>query len=90
MSLKEKFSPVVARVAILAPAVAGSSLLCAMPTFAAESGASAAEAATEAVGLVTSVATLFTTYPMNVFLGCGLAAAGLALFARAKRTSGGH
>lgn len=87
MLLKEKMKPVINRIAVVVPAVVSCSALCAVPAFAADASASAS--ATEAVGLVTAVSSLFTTYPMNVFLGCGLAAAGLGLFARAKRTSGG-
>ena len=89
MFLKEKMKPVINRVAVVVPAVVCASSFCAVPAFASEAS-NASASATEAVGLVTAVASLFTTYPMNVFLGCGLAAAGLGLFARAKRTSGGH
>lgn len=75
---------------LAAPAVTG--MMCTlspMLAYAAEGDASAAAAAGDAVAAVTSISSLFTTYPMNVFLGFGIAAAAVGLFAKAKGASGG-
>lgn len=71
------------------PAVTGAlCTLSPMLAYAAEGDASAA--ATEAVGVVAAAASLFTTYPMNIFLGFGITAGAIGLFARAKSASGGR
>lgn len=71
------------------PAVMGAVTALA-PTMAYAAETDASTAVTGAVGLVTGITSLFAVYPMNIFLGVGLASAGLALFARAKHTSGGN
>jgi len=76
------------KAAVVIPAVAGAVSMYA-PLVAHAADGDAASAATDAVGVVTAIVPLFTTYPMNVFIGCGIAAAGLGLFARARKSSGG-
>lgn len=41
----------------------------------------------EALDLVKSVMSLFSEYPLNVYLVCGLACVGLGVFAAAKRAA---
>lgn len=71
------------------PAVSGAVMAYA-PVVAHAAEGDAASAATDAVGIVTSVMPMFSQYPMNVFIGCGLVGAGLALFAKARKASGGN
>lgn len=71
-------------------AVAGSAvaLSAAMPMVAFAEGETTT-GVTEAVNAVTAVSSLFTNYPMNVFLGCGIALAAFRVFRGAKGASGG-
>lgn len=72
-------------------AVAGASAASLMlPVLAYAADGDASSAATEAVGVVSAAAGLFTTYPMNIFLGFGITAGAIGLFARAKSASGGR
>lgn len=83
----EKLNAAKGKMLVVVPSVVGASALTPMMAYAAEGDATTA--VTSSVGLVTSVSSLFTTYPMNIFLGFGLASAAIGLFVRAKRGSGG-
>lgn len=85
--VNEKLHTTKGKLMVAVPAVMASTAVAPLVAYAAEGDASSA--VTESVGLVTSVASLFSTYPMNVFLGFGLAAAAISLFVRAKRGAGG-
>lgn len=74
---------------VAVPAVMASTVVAPVVAYAAEGDFSATSAVTESVGLVATVATLFSTPPMSIFLGFGLASAGIGLFVRAKKGSGG-
>lgn len=71
---------------VLVPAVLGSTMLMSFP---ARAEGEVTAGVTEAVNVVKSVSTLFTEFPMNVFLGMGIAIAGFSVFRSAKRASKG-
>lgn len=89
--VKEKLLSVKAKALAAVPAAAVAiSAAAPLVAYAAEGDTSASASATEAVGVVTAIASLFTTYPMNIFLAFGIAAGGIGLFATAKKAAGGR
>ena len=59
----------------------------AVPAFAAESGASVTTDVSTVMGVLTSVVSIFSTFPLNLFLVGGLIIMALGIFGRAKKVS---
>lgn len=76
MTLKGILTTTKGRVMAAVPVATATSLALAPCAFAAEDSASSA--VTESVSLITSVASLFSIYPINIFLGLGLASGAIA------------
>lgn len=89
MKLKEFASTTKGRIMMAAPAVT-TAVFAATPmlSYASDASGSAGADAAEAVTMFSKVTSLFSTYPLNVYIGGGLVVLGLGIFGVAKRVSG--
>lgn len=73
----------------MAVAVGGSAIAStAFPLIAHAAEGNAASDATAAVDVVAAVVGLFNTYPLNIFIGCGVGLAAFRLFKGGKNAAG--
>lgn len=85
--MKTKMKELVLRTKLMAVPVASGIMIASAPFASYASESSPTADVTSVVGIVTSVMTLFTKYPFNLFIGGALAMMGFRLFRSGKKAA---